>query len=404
MRTASQERLAKEIYDGLTPGERREEFVLSPRYRSAYNRVLDSEDRITLPRYFWIKWLPILGAEAATLYVVLRDMSRVEAKGSDSWCWPEQTQLGLRVGISKNTLRKRLALLEQHGFIRKVQRRVRQGWGTVQGTNDYEVFLDIPVTPADAVELLLTEMKDAASSPEFKSCTQGEGVVDNALSSSPALRAPEFKPCTQAEKEVQAVSPPEFNPCALNVKNEINVRNVGNERGKGTLKEHPMVLAMSHDEKRRRSALAFEVGEALSRMGGRGESGQHRSLGFHRRLTYLMPEHLIREALRTTRDAVDEQKAGRKTLTGGPSAYFAGIALSLATREGIDLGIKRRSSGSTGTVGRGGHGRMDPGKVAPTTSRKPEPRSENALPSDDERARVRSLLRGLVKSLDSQRP
>src|SRR5262245_52930518 len=78
METAEQERAARDFYNGLSPHERREHFVLSARYRSAYNRILDSEDRTTLPRYFWKKWLPILGAEAAALYVVLRDISRVE--------------------------------------------------------------------------------------------------------------------------------------------------------------------------------------------------------------------------------------------------------------------------------------------------------------------------------------
>src|SRR5258708_3693737 len=162
MHAEARERAEREIYDRLSPNERRERLFLSPAYRSAYSRALDNEDRMTLPRYFWRKWLPLLGAEASALYVVLRDMSRVEAAGSDSWCWPEQSELGLRIGVSKNTLRKSLGVLERHGFIQSERRRERLPgtWQMVQRTNRYEVYLDIPLTPEDAVELLLAEIKE----------------------------------------------------------------------------------------------------------------------------------------------------------------------------------------------------------------------------------------------------
>src|SRR5262245_12936507 len=242
MQTAEKERIAKDFYNGLSPHERRDHFVLSQRYRSAYNRILDSEDRTTLPRYFWKKWLPILGAEAAVLYVVLRDISRVEAAGKDSWCWPDQEELARRIGIAKNTLRKRLVTLEQYGFIHQERRRKKQGWGKVQSTNDYQVFLDVPVTPKDAVELLLVQVSEEALGPEFKACTQGSAPVDISLSSSPALSVPEFKPRTQGDQRNQAVSPPEFTSCAPNVRNVINVTNVSD--GRVGLKAHPAVRAM----------------------------------------------------------------------------------------------------------------------------------------------------------------
>lgn len=186
---------AREVYDRLSPKERRERFFLSPAYRSAYNRALDNEDRMTLPRYFWRKWLPLLGAEAAALYVVLRDISRVEAAGSDSWCWPEQSELGCRIGVSKNTLRKSLVALERHGFIQSERRRERLpgAWQMVQGTNHYEVYLDIPLTPADAVEFLLGEVKECGEAPDFRNstlCTEAvDKSVDKPLSSNSALRA-----------------------------------------------------------------------------------------------------------------------------------------------------------------------------------------------------------------------
>src|SRR5262249_12837946 len=135
MNSAECDRVARDIYQNLSPKERREQIVASPKYRLTYNRILDSEDRMTLPRYFWRRWLPILGAEAASLYVVLRDIARVELAGKDSICWPEQNELGRRLGVSKNTLRKCLAVLETHGFIECKRRREKGAkWGKVQGT------------------------------------------------------------------------------------------------------------------------------------------------------------------------------------------------------------------------------------------------------------------------------
>lgn len=404
------DRVARDIYERLSPSERRERFVLSPVYRSAYNRALDSEDRMTLPRYFWRKWLPILGAEATALYVVLRDISRVESAASDSWCWPEQSELGRRVGVSKNTLRKGLATLEAHGFIRRERRRARPeaSWGMVQGTNNYEVFLDIPLTPEDAVELLLTEMTENASAPGFRSCAQGICAVDNSLSSNSALSAPEFNSCTQRGERFQQVSGPEFKSCALNVSNVDNVVNVTEARPeKSTLREHPLVKGMSSEERRRRAALSVEIGDTLSRMAGSEDGGPHKSLGLHRRLAYLMPVTLVREALRTTRDAVDEQRAGRKTLRGGPSAYFAGIVFSLADREGIDLGVKRKCGTRPLPTGQGNHGSMAPGvpvhpRAATTQHRTQAEEVVEERPSDAERARICQILRGAMKDWDTK--
>ena len=48
------------------------------------------------------------------------------------------------------------------------------------------------------------------------------------------------------------------------------------------------------------------------------------------------------EVFMATRDAVEDQRAGRRSLRVGPDGYFTGIVRQIADREGIDLGIKRK--------------------------------------------------------------
>lgn len=344
MDTATRERTAKGIFERMSPEERRSTLVLSPAYRSEYNRLLDSEDRMTLPRYFWRRWLPVLGAEAASLYVVLRDMARVEAARSDAWCWPEQHELARRLGVSKNTRRKSLSLLEVNGFIRTTRRRERPvgEWRLVQATNSYEVFLDIPLTERDAVELLAREMAEQVTdaggpgrSPE------AERSFYASLSPNSALSATEFKNCTQWGERNQAVGSTEFKICAPNVSNVDNISNVRDtSRKQGTLREHPAVKRMTASERRDRATLAAEIGETLQRMSGDRSGEAHRSSGFHRRVAFLLPQTLVRMAIRATRDAVENRTSGRGGVRGDPGAFFGGIVKQLARDHGIDLGLK----------------------------------------------------------------
>jgi hypothetical protein len=376
------------LYLGLSPKERRERLFVSPAYRSAYNRALDSEDRMTLPRYFWRKWLPLLGAKAAALYVVLRDIARVEAKGSDSWCWPEQSELGLRIGVSEYTLRKLLAVLERHGFIMRERRREpRSGaWQMVQGTNHYNVYLDIPLTPHDAVELLLNEVRDHAGAADFGGDTACTIPVDNTLGAVSAPRGSDRRSCGQSIEEVRPLSSSDLRNCAPNVNNVDNLSNVRKiPSGKRPLREHPSVMQLSGTERRERARLAVEIGDTLQRMSGERDGGPHSSLGFHRRVAFLMPAHLVHEALRATRDGVDDRRAGRGGVRQDPSKYFGGIVKQLAQKHGIDLGLK-----------------TSPPRQAPAGKPTSEalPSAAEPGPAPEERARVRELLRDLQRRFE----
>jgi len=68
-----------------------------------------------------------------------------------------------------------------------------------------------------------------------------------------------------------------------------------------------------------------------------------------------MPETLLRKALMATRDAVDDQRAGRKTLRGGASAYFAGVVKQIAEDEGIELGLRAQAEQESPVKGNQAH-------------------------------------------------
>lgn len=53
-----------------------------------------------------------------------------------------------------------------------------------------------------------------------------------------------------------------------------------------------------------------------------------------------MPEHLVREALAATRDAVERRRSGQGGCRSGPWAYFAGVAMELTAEADIDLELK----------------------------------------------------------------
>jgi len=364
------------VWEGLSPAERRERFFLRPAYRTARDRILDSEDRTSLPRYALSKWLPILGAEAFALWLLMRDMSRVEAARADSWCWPDQEELAARVGVSGNTVRKLLAVLEGHGFIRRERRRERvEGrWGEMQRTNRYEVFVDVPLVEADAVEALMADVLDEASRAEFRPGIPGKermeslltsepearanGPVDCLLTAKPEVGAADLNFCGQRNEGLQSLSHADLKSCARNVSNVANSSNVREtSSGKKPLREHPAVKRLTGVEKRERARLAVEIGETLQRMEGTRGGRAHHSLGFHRRVAFLMPPSLVQEALRATRDAVDDRRAGKGGVRQDPSQYFGGIVKQLALESGIDLGLKSsperwRSEPTTTTVAR----------------------------------------------------
>ena len=387
MDSDSQRKGFQDFYQKLSPEERRRRVFLAPAYRSAYNELLDSEDRMSVPRYFWRKWLPILGPTPATLYMVMRDMSHTDARSGEDWCWPEQAELARLIGVKDHkTVRKHLRLLEKHGFIaQEATYYKRKDWGKLRGTNRYIVYRDLPLTAEDAVELLLREAEKAACAQEYhdgKISRYGADAVDN-----PPMTgdSPERHDGKNSRAIARENLPSNVSLLTSNVVNNV----IRKGYKKSTLRLHPTFQQLSEREKEEREALAFEVGETLHRMAGRGTLDPHKSAGFHRRVAFLLPENLVRDALSATRDAVERGRSGEGGCHKDPGAYFAGVVKNLAAEAGIDLELGRSSS--SGSAPRDRKPAQEARKAPPTGPRPEEPQM-----SPEE---VREALRALKERL-----
>jgi hypothetical protein len=382
----AEHRAADEYYRKLAPEERRGRFFLQGAYRDAYNAITRA-DRIAsvVPAYFFEKWAPVLGPVVSMVYLRLRQYTyRNVATGEERVeCWPKQSTIAREIGVrNRKTVAAALEVLEESGFIKReaVFRPQARADGAMQrGADKYWVWFELPLVPEDAIELLLRKMgeqgleRPAESMSEERTQTPGRGEDPGSMSepgTQSAVRQTDSRTSTRTST--------------------LTLTNVGSgAHKKDRLRDHPTVAAMSVEERERRSALALELGERLKTWGGGFDGSRHESEGFHRRVAFLMPEPLVRQALSSTHDALAQRIGGREGLRSDPSRYFGGAVKRLALEHGIDLGLtpgpRRRVAG--------------PNPEPPSARPPPEPE-----PSPEERAKVRELLAGLIASLEHKRP
>ena len=307
-------------YESLTLDERRQRLILEPRFRDAYNEITQAHRIVPVPQYFWEKWAAVLGPVATVLYQRLRQYCFYDPRTGqgENWCWPRQDTLAKEIGVGhRHTVMKALKLLEDYGFIKREKQFHKRGKRNMvkRGSDKYIIYFEIPLTKEDAIELFHRRMEEMIEESTDMSKISTFTAVEN------------------------------FDSRIITRNISTNVNNVirnKSGRKKSSFREHPAIANLSPDELDRKEFLATEIGEQLKRMSGNRDMSSHPSLGFHRRVAYLVPEAIIMEALAATRDAVDDQHGGRKLLRNGASAYFAGTIQKMAAREGIDLGIKRK--------------------------------------------------------------
>lgn len=329
----------EDYYEGLSPEERRGRIYLNPVFRDPYNRISQAHRQFPIPAYLWEKWVPELGLLPVAVYVELRRMCFVNDAAGErrTIVWPKQETLAKRLGVKKrHTIAAALKVLEDHGFIERRRTTYNErGTGLVRrGVTEYDVKWEFPLVAADAVELLIAQTTPTESDLNRRAEKRpfGAQTVDK-----PYRRA-ENRPSTTAEKR-----PSELLPRTITT----NVTNVAvTSCQKSSLQKRPEVRELSTEERREREGLALEIGESLKTWEGRWDGKGHQSEGFHRRVAFLLPENVVREALAATRDAVERQRSGEGGCRQGPSAYFAGVVKNLAVEAGIDLELGRRSSSS----------------------------------------------------------
>ncbi len=361
----------KEEYDALSPEERRRRIFLEPAYRDDYNEIVQAERIAVVPDYFWRAWVPVLGPVASMLYMRLRQYCYWNPASGEARveCWPKQSTLAREIGVKdRKTIRAALVLLESHGFIeRKTTYHLDATGRPHQGSDHYLVYFEIPLVAADAAELLIRQTTPKAESGgalyEGKKSPHRSWAVDKS---------------PYEGKKSSHIAGEKIPTRSITKNNNSNVDNV--ELHKKLEEEWaPPEVGAPRQKKLETTPeaerLAVEVGDALLTMEGIRSTDEHRSAGFHRVIASRMPETLLRKALMATRDAVDDQRAGRKTLRGGPSAYFAGVVKQLAADEGIELGLKAQVERESPVKGNqapqkargprsGGHGRPEDEKEA----------------------------------------
>ena len=329
----------------LPPEERRSRLLVLPYYSIKRDEILEPDNVVQQFRYFWDKWVPVLGPVASMLYMRLRQYcyyNRMTGEVRD-YCFPKQSTLGEEIGVKdKKTVRKALVLLEESGLIsREGQYRYDQKQKKkVRTTDIYRVAITDILTPEDSVNVLLEESKelvDAEDRPKGKFSPQVPkpllAPVDNS------------RPNGKISPHISGGKNPSQEEVLI--RNTLNVDNVRNQASDKSLKSHPTVLAMTSEERERKERLVLEIGDRLQQMAGVRELDEHKSAGFHRRVAFLLPEPFIHEAMVATRDALDDVRAGRKSIRGGPAAYFAGIVRQIALREQVDLGVEWKAKSPT---------------------------------------------------------
>ena len=328
-----------EFYEKLSPEERRGRIILEPAYQSTYNKLIEADRIAVVPMYFWEKWVPVLGPVASMLYMRLRQYCYWNPKTGEGRieCWPKQSTLAREIGVKdRKTIRAALVLLESHAFIkRKTTYHLDAAGRPHQGNDHYLVYFELPLVAADAAELLIEETTpkaaDGGSLYEGKKSPHSTWAVDK------SPYGGNISPHIAGEKIPSRTS---------TRTNTTNVTNVGETSyRKKTLRDRPEVQALSPEELASREGLALEVGESLKTWEQGWDGKAHGSEGFHRRVAYLMPEHLLRQALAATRDAVEQRRSGKGGCREGASAFFAGVVKNLAREAGIDLDLKGQVSG-----------------------------------------------------------
>jgi hypothetical protein len=342
---ARREELEK-AYLKLPREERRSRLLILPYFANKRDELLNPDNVVQQYRYFWDNWVPSLGPVASMLYMKLRQYCYYNRQTGEirEYCFPKQSTLGREIGIKdEKTVRKALKLLEKHGLLRREEQyRYDQRMGKkVRTTDRYWVSITDILTPDDEVSILLTEIEDNQEVPVNRE-NRPTGKYSRQVKMSPTE---EPSPTGKYSRHISGGNIPQQEEVLI--RNTPNVINVSSNQDK-SFRNHPTVRALTAEERASKEGTAFEVGETLKTMAGDRDLDDHQSAGFHRRVAFLMPERFVREAIVATRDAVDDDRSGRRKLRAGPAAYFAGIVRQIAEREEIDLGVDWKAKKRTG--------------------------------------------------------
>jgi DNA-binding HxlR family transcriptional regulator len=291
-------------YAALSGDERRQRIVLEPAFRDAYNEITQAHQVVQLPRYFWDKWVPVLGPTTTTVYVNLRKHCYYNSRTGeirDNWQTRQET-LARECGIKdRKTLRKCLVVLESAGFIKRTpDHSIDPRTGRPYRTTDlYQVFYEVPLVDQDAVELLLRRVGSAAQ-------TEHDRVMRKS--------SPLHPPTTPDPVDSPAVKGRFSSPAreiipSKRVYLESVLKNVN-------------VATRTKEQLIHTSDMAQQILEQL---------GDRHSMGFYRKVAQRVPSEVVYRALSETKEA----RHGGQVVNA--AAYFTARVKQLAAERGIQL-------------------------------------------------------------------
>lgn len=324
-------------YESLSPEERRARILLQPAYRDAYNEITRAHEVVSVPGYFWANWVPILGPTSSLLYLRLRQLCYYQPGSPEhrDYCWPRQDELAASIGFKKrDTIRIPLIELEGHGFIKRESAYVTdQATRVISRRPDrYLVFFEVPLTPADAAELLIRASgshmpeKRAYEAPQL-SC-QPDRMPEkraNVYARETGIRESVCPKNGHTEESSEVPDPEqdrgEIEVCQSGRMPATRAKNV--ERSTSSTFNVDMPAKRAYGGNADPEGLAEEMVEEL------GDPGSEK---WYRYLADRVPEILIRLAL-------SETKAARLEgyLRGKPGAYFTGAVKRIAAERGVSL-------------------------------------------------------------------
>jgi len=319
----------------------------------SYDKLTRPEVELRVPGYFMRFWSQHLSTGAFALYLHLRYMCWYDLKNpqnSRDYCWPKQATLARLIGSSRRSVQRHLQELEDLQLIRRKPTRYydHERGKKLRGVDVYQIPYRVPLVAEHEGKAAVLDAEDLLQ--EAAERTENVPLTPERQNDALVIEEPERQfgalvsyPPPKRQNVVGTAAPNLRTEVVLEIPNVTNVRESRPGSGRGSLQGDPRVQAMSPKELESRERMAQEIGRQLHLMAGNGDypTADHKSLGFHRRVAYLMPKRCVYEALAATRDAVEDDRAGRKTVHT-VAAYFAGTVQRIALRERIDLGVEWR--------------------------------------------------------------
>ncbi|MBZ0267496.1 helix-turn-helix domain-containing protein [bacterium] len=333
-----------------------------PVFDDRYDEITKPNVELRVPAYFMKHWSPRLSAPAVLLYLQLRLMcwyDEKNPKNTRDYCWPKQATLAKLINSGERSVRRYLKELEANGLIR----RGRTGYydkdkgKKLRGVDVYYVPYRVPVTSEDSAKAAALDTADILAAR----AEHPENRVDGA--DSPTGQIGRLVRREQPAGQIgQGTARPD-RPTEVVLEVSKNVRNVARTESKG-LASHPVIRAMTPEERAARKRFAHAIGEQLTAMNakltrrrgarsaevglapisdllqpgrGRGEADQHKDYGFHWLVAHFMPGPAVASALVATEDAVEDEIQGNRTLATTPDRYFTGVIRRICATEAIEL-------------------------------------------------------------------